>query len=132
MYAGLALTIVAMIVPIADQASTDSLSRHLQEVYAGYDVDVPPASAVLAYLVTIGGLGVVAWLWVVSAVKRHKQWARPAATALFVLGSGLAVLDLTVQEYGRTILPAPVGLVGLLPCLAGLVAVVLLWRREQW
>jgi hypothetical protein len=32
MYAGLALTIVAMIVPVVDQ---DSLSRHLQEVYAG-------------------------------------------------------------------------------------------------
>jgi hypothetical protein len=95
-------------------------------------VDPPATSAVVAYLVTIGGLGVVAWLWTVRAVSRHKRWARPAATALFVLASGLALLDLTVQEYGRRILPTQVGLIGLLPCLAGLVAVVLLWRREQW
>jgi hypothetical protein len=131
MYAGLALTLVAMIVPIVDQASTDSLSRDLQEVYAGYDVDAPATSAVVAYLVTIGGLGVAAWLWMARAVRKHKRWVRPAATALFVLASGLALLNLTVQEYGRTILPTRIGLIGLLPCLAGLVAVALLWRRGR-
>jgi hypothetical protein len=130
MYAGLALTVVAMVIPIVDQASTDSLSRHLQDVYAGYSVDPPATSAVVAYLLTIGGLGVATWLWMAWAVRRRKRWVRPAATALLVLASGLALLDLTVQEYGRTILPTQVGLLGLLPCLAGLAAVTLLWRRE--
>jgi hypothetical protein len=131
MYTGLALTIVAMLIPIIDQASNDGLSRHLQDVYAGYNVDVPAASAVLAYLVTIGALGIVAWLWMVWAVTKQRRWARPTATALFVLASGLAVVNLTVQEYGQTILPTQVGLIGLLPCLAGLAAVALLWRRER-
>jgi hypothetical protein len=129
MYVGLVLTVVAAIVPVVDEASTDSLSQHLQDVYAGYGVDVPATSAVLAYLLTIGALGVVAWLWMLWAVRRRRPWARPAATVLFLLASGLALVNLTVQEYGQTILPIRVGLVGLLPCLAGLVAVVLLWRR---
>jgi hypothetical protein len=38
--------------------------------------------------------------------------------------------NLTVSEYGQPILPTWLGVVGLLPCLAGLVAVVLLWRRS--
>jgi hypothetical protein len=131
MCTGLALTIAAMLVPIIDQASTDELSRHLHDVYAGYNVDVPPTSAVLAYLVTIGALGITAWLWMVWAVIKQRRWARPAATTLFVLASGLAVANLTVREYGQTILPTQVGLVGLLPCLAGLAAVTLLWMRER-
>jgi hypothetical protein len=131
MCTGLALTIVATLVPIIDQASSDELARHLHDVYAGYNVDVPPTSAVLAYLVTIGALGIMAWLWMLWAVTKQKRWARPAATAIFVLASGLAVANLTVREYGQTILPTQVGLVGLLPCLAGLAAVTLLWRRER-
>jgi hypothetical protein len=131
MCAGLALTIVAMLVPIIDQASTDELARHLQDVYAGYNVDVPPTAAVLAYLVTIGALGITAWLWMVWAVTKQKRWARPAATTLFVLATGLAVANLTVREYGQTILPTQVGLVGLLPCLVGLAAVTLLWMPER-
>jgi hypothetical protein len=130
MCTGLALTVVAMLVPIIDQASSDELSRHLHDVYAGYNVDVPPTSALLAYLVTIGALGIIAWLWMVWAVTKQKRWARPAATALFVLAAGLAVANLTVREYGQAILPTQVGLVGLLPCLAGLAAVTLLWMRE--
>lgn len=130
MYTGLGLTIVAMLVPIIDQVSGD-LSRHLHEVYAGYNVDVPAASAVLAYLVTIGALGILAWLWAVWAVTKQKRWARAAATALFVLASGLAVVNLTAQEYGQVVLPPQVGLAGLLPCLAGLAAVTLLWMRER-
>jgi hypothetical protein len=130
MYVGLALTVIAMIVPIVEQTSTDTLSRHLHDVYAGYDVDAPAASAVVAYLVTIGGLGIVAWLWTLWAIRRRKRWVRPAATALFLLAGAIALADLTVQEYGRTILPTQLGLVGLLPCIAGLLAVILLWMRE--
>ena len=82
-------------------------------------------------LMTIGALGITAWLWMVWAVIKQRRWARPAATTLFVLASGLAVANLTVREYGQTILPTQVGLVGLLPCLAGLAAVTLLWMRER-
>ena len=130
MYIGLALTVVAAIVPIIDQAWTDSLSQHLHDVYAGYDVDAPATSAVLAYLATVGALGTLAWLWTLWAVNTQRHWARPVATVLFLLACGLAIVNLTVQEYDQTILPMRLGLVGLLPCVAGLVAVVLLWRRE--
>jgi hypothetical protein len=100
-------------------------SRCVQDLASGCRRSGP------SYLVAIGALGITAWLWMVWAVIKQRRWARPAATTLFVLASGLAVANLTVREYGQTILPTQVGLVGLLPCLAGLAAVTLLWMRER-
>lgn len=133
MLTGLALTVAAMLALAANLASTDMLARHLQEVYAGYAVSPPDEVAVATYLFTLGVLGIVAWLWMVWAVRRQKRWARLVATGMFVLASVVAVANLTVTEYGQTILPTQFGLAGLVPCLAGLVAVVLLWRRDgRW
>ncbi len=53
------------------------------------------------------------------------------AAAFLVLGAVLAVVDLSATEYGRPILPTWLGVLGLLPALPGLVAVVLLWRRTR-
>lgn len=133
MLTGLALSVAAMLALAANLASTDMLARHLHEVYAGYAVSPPDEVAVATYLFTLGGLGIVAWLWMVWAVRRQKRWARLVATGMFVLASVVAVANLTVTEYGQTILPTQFGLAGLVPCLAGLVAVVLLWRRDgRW
>lgn len=131
MYTGLALTVLAILALVYDLASVGGLDRHLHEVYEGYVASPPDAAGVAVYLFTLGGLGIVGWLWMVWAVRRQKRWARPVATLLFLLGSVFAVGNLTVTEYDQTILPTSIGLVGLLPCLAGLVAVVLLWRRRQ-
>lgn len=129
MYTGLALTVAAMLALVVDLASTGVLAQHLHEVYEGY-VASPPVAGVAAYLFTLGALGVLGWLWMVWAVRRRKRWARLAATVLFLLASAVALTNLTVTEYDQTILPIQVGVAGLLPCVAGLAAVVLLWRRE--
>lgn len=129
MYAGLILTVIAVLVVIVDQMSTNVLSRHLRDVYAGYTASEPVESAIVAYLAIVGALGTVAWLWTIWAVRRQKRWTRPVATMLFLVASGLALVNLVVEEYGHTILPTVFGVVGVLPCVAGLVAVLLLWRR---
>jgi hypothetical protein len=60
-----------------------------------------------------------------------QAWAHWAATALFALGTGTAVFNLLVTDTsGDTGLPPLLGWAGILPCLAGLLAVTLLWRRS--
>ncbi|MCD2198173.1 hypothetical protein LQ327_32865 [Actinomycetospora endophytica] len=76
MAVGLTLTLVALAVPVVDQLTVGSLAAHLRAAYAGTGVAPPAASAITAYLVGLG-------------------------------------------------------LLGLLPCLPGLVAVVVLARRTQ-
>jgi hypothetical protein len=134
MYTGLGLTVVALIVPYVDHATANVLAGHIR---AGYPAYTPARidSAVTAYLVylsVVGALGIIGWLWTIRAVKAGKRWARGAATAMFALGTGIAVIDLLVRDTsGDTGLPPLLGWAGMLPCLAGLLAVMLLWRRSS-
>jgi hypothetical protein len=51
---------------------------------------------------------------------------------MFVVGTSIALFNLLVQDTsGDTGLPPLLGWVGLLPSLAGLAAVILLWRKPQ-
>ena len=79
----------------------------------------------------IGALGVISWLWTIRTVHAGKRWARGAATVMFALGTSIALFDLFVKDTsGDTGLPPLLGWIGMLPCLAGLLAVTLLWRRS--
>jgi hypothetical protein len=50
---------------------------------------------------------------------------------LFALGTSIALTDLLIKDTsGDTGLPPLLGWVGMLPCLAGLLAVILLWRKQ--
>ncbi|MFF9126530.1 hypothetical protein ACF09J_25085 [Streptomyces sp. NPDC014889] len=134
MSTGLGLTVIATIIPYVDRVTTHLLADHIR---AGYPTYAPTHidSAVTTYLVllsVVGALGVLAWLWTIWAVRAGKRWARPAATVMFVLGAtaGLTGL-LTKDTSGDTGLPPTLGWVGMAPCLAGLLAVALLWRRQR-
>ena len=133
MYAGLGLTAVAMIVPYVDHATANVLADHIRSGYPTYTqtrID-SAATTYLVYLSVVGALGIICWLWAVRAVKAGKRWARGAATAMFALGTGIALTDLLVKDTsGDTGLPPLLGWAGMLPCLAGLLAVTLLWRRS--
>ena len=83
------------------------------------------------YLSVVGAFGIICWLGTIRAVKAGKRWARGAATAMLALGTGIAVIDLLVRDTsGDTGLPPLLGWAGMLPSLAGLLAVTLLWRRS--
>jgi hypothetical protein len=133
MYVGLALTVVAAIVPYVDHATADLLANHIRAGYPRYsDGRVDTAvTTYLVYLTVVGALGIAAWLGTIQAVKSGKRWARGGATAMFALSTGIALFDLLVKDTsGDTGLPQLLGWVGMLPCLAGLLAVALLWRKS--
>jgi alkylation response protein AidB-like acyl-CoA dehydrogenase len=133
MYAGLGLTVAAAIVPYVDHATANVLAGHIRAGYPAY-TQARIASAVTTYLIylsVVGALGAICWLWAIWAVKAGKRSARGAATAMFALGTGIAVTDLLFKDTsGDTGLPPLLGWAGMLPCLAGLLAVALLWRRS--
>ena len=129
MYAGLALTVAAAVVAIVEHA-TGALSRHLHDVYSGTppchpDLRFWPTCSYSARSAPLGGCGLC------GPSGGGSVGLPPVSTVLFVLATGLAVANLTIREYGQTILPTNLGLVGLLPCLTGLVAVTLLWRARD-
>jgi hypothetical protein len=133
LYTGLVLTVLATIVPFIDRATANVLADHIRAGYPSY-TQARIDSAVMLYLVylsVVGVLGAVGWLWTIWAVKAGKRWARGVATALFVLGTGIAVIDLLIKDTsGDTGLPPLLSATGVLPCLAGLLAVTLLWRKR--
>lgn len=133
MYAGLALTVVATIVPHIDRATANLLADHIRAGYPTYtDARIDAAvTTYLVYLSVVGALGVVAWLGMIRAVKVDRRWVRGGATAMFALATSIALFDLLVKDTsGDTGLPPLLGWVGMLPCLAGLVAVASLWRKS--
>jgi hypothetical protein len=133
MYVGLVLTVVAAIVPLVDHATGNVLAEHIRAGYPDIsqsDLDVA-VTTYLVYLSVLGLLGAICWISVIWAVKSSKRWARLVATTLFVLGTVIALTDLLIEDTsGDTGLPALLGWVGMLPCLAGFIGVALLWKRS--
>ena len=134
MYAGLVLAVVALIVPYVDHATANMLAGHLRDGYPTYAparIDAA-VTTYLVYLSVIGTLGILCWVGTIWAVTAEKRWARWIATAAFALGTGIALIDLLVTDTsGDTGLPPLLGWVGMLPCLAGLFAVTLLWKERR-
>jgi hypothetical protein len=134
MYAGLGLTVVAMLVPYIDRATGNMLADHIGAGYPTYTqgrIDTA-VMAYLIYLSVVGALGIICWFCVIRAVRTGKRWARSVATVVLALGVGIALFNLLVKDTsGDTGLPSLLGWVGMLPCLAGLLAVTLLWRGSR-
>ena len=134
MYAGLGLTVATIGVTYGDHATANVLAAHIRSGYPTYsNARIDSAVAIyLVYLTVIGALGMASWLGTIWAVKAGKWWARGAATAMLVLGATIVLTDLLIRDTsGATGLPPLLGWVGLLPCMAGVVAVVLLWTNHE-
>jgi hypothetical protein len=129
LYAAVGLELLGAAVPVVDLDARGTIAAHLQALYSPYGVPAPDASLVVVYLVAVGVVGALLWLAAIRALRRGWRWARLFSTAVLLGALAVAGADLTVSEYGQPILPTWLGLVGLLPCVAGLVAVILLWRR---
>ena len=100
MYAGLGLTVVALIVLYVDHVTANVLADHIRAGYPAY-AQARIDSAVTTYLVylsVVGALGITCWLGTIRALKAGKRWARGAATVMFALGTGIALIDLLVRD----------------------------------
>lgn len=133
-YTGLALTIIATILPYIDRGTTHVLADHIRSGYPSYSAE-QIASAVggwLAILSITGGLGVIGWIWTIWMIKGRKRWAPWSATTVFAIAVCIAAAGLfTMDTSGEVGLAPPLGLAGALPCLAGVVTVMLLWRKPS-
>lgn len=134
LYTGLALTLVATVIPHVDRATGNNLlARHLRAGYPSY-TQAHIDNGVMTYLIylsVVGALGVIGWLSVIWAVRAGRRWARLGATLLFTVGFAIALTDLTIRDTsGDTGLPPLFGWAGMLPSLAGVVAVAVLWRSR--
>ena len=131
MYAGLALTVLATTAPYVDRVTSNVLAAHLRAGYPAFP-EARIDSAVTTWLVVlsvVGAVGVAGWIWTIHAVTAGKGWARWAATAMLLLGTSAGLTGLLVRDTsGDTGLPALLGWLGILPCVAGAVAVTMLWR----
>jgi MFS family permease len=131
LYAGLALSIVATAAPYVDLVTGHVLADHVRHGYPAYS-DGRIDSAVTTWLVilsVVGVLAIAAWVWTIRAVRAGRRWAPAAATATFLVGTGVALYALLVKDTsGETGLAPLLGWIGVLPCLPGLVGVAMLWR----
>ncbi|MDC5697197.1 hypothetical protein OO014_07990 [Intrasporangium calvum] len=134
MYAGLALTAVATASGWVDRASGNVLADHLRAGYPSYSVARidTAVSTWLGYLSILGALGAIGWWWAIRSVRKRRRWARTTATGLFGAGLAVALFNLVVRDTsGDTGLPPLLAWIGMLPALAGLLAVALLWRSQR-
>lgn len=131
--AGFVLTLGSVLYIAIDAMTTNRLTDHVRAAYPLWsqsDINADKV-AIASYMVGFGILGMTAWLWSAWVLKREKPWARMAVTTLFIVGTGLALMNATLAggAYDQ-IVPTPYGVAGLLPSIAGLVTVILLWRRD--
>ena len=134
MTAGLALTLLSTVVPYVDQAGGHVLADHVRAGYPAYTqarVDTA-VTAYVAILSVIGGLGSIAWIATIWAVKAEKSCAPVLATAMLTLGATIGLTGLLTKDTsGDTGLPPELGWMGMAPSLAGLLAVILLYKKPR-
>ena len=133
LWLGLALTALVALAPLIDLATADTLSAHVRAAYPGWSQATVRGDrdAITVYLVAVGALGALMWLWTIRMVSRRSHGSRAFATFAFAAGACLALTHL-VLGGGRydTVVPTPYGVLGLLPVLAGAAALVPLWRER--
>lgn len=130
---GLLLTAVVTAAPFLGSPHGELISRHVESGYPSYTAEeVASATGIyLAWLAIAGVLGLACWITCIAATRAGKRWAPWVALVALVVGASIGLFDLTIRDTsGDTGLPPLIGWLGLLPCGAGLVAVLLLWMKR--
>jgi hypothetical protein len=132
LYAGAVLTAVAAAAPVVDRLTGQVLAAHIRHGYPTYSdhrVDVA-VTTWLVLLAAVGVVGLASWALTIWAVSTGRAWGRLVATIAFAAGTTVALSALLTKDTsGEVGLEPLLGWIGLLPCVAGLIAVVRLWRR---
>lgn len=124
MYAGAALSVIELIVGLT---TIGSVKTAIQKAYPHYTASqvhsLEVASIVIGVLVGLISVGL--WLWMARANAAGRNYARITGTVFFGLSTLFLLLSLRSPH-------ASLGLIfNLLVWLAGLGAVIMLWRSES-
>lgn len=124
MYAGAALSLIELVVGLV---TIGSVRRAIQKAYPHYTSAqvhrLEVADVVVAIVAGVIAIGL--WLWMARASSGGHNWARITGTVFFGLNTLFLLAGLARPHVG-------VGLVfSILVWLAGLGAVIMLWRRES-
>lgn len=130
MSAAIALSAVLVIAAVIDQVGGQSLASHATQMYASHGKQ-PSSGLLYGLLYTVAVLGALLWLVVLKPARNARRSAPVLAVVMTVITAALALLLLVSAEYGSTIYPPLWGILALLPPAAGVVAVVLLFRRVR-
>lgn len=132
-FLGLALTVLAAVVPVVDVVTLDLLAGHIEQGYPEF-TDARVNQAVTTYLVlltSVGVVGAVCWLVAIRGQRAGRPWVLAFAATAWLGGTALGLLGLLARDTsGDTGLPTLLGVLGVLPALPGLVVVVALARER--
>jgi hypothetical protein len=124
MYAGAALSLIELVVSLATIASLKSAILKKFPNYSSTQVHSAEV-AIVAGVVIEAVIAIALWLWMARANGAGRNYARITGTVLFAVYTLFLLLDLRRPSAG-------IGLVfAALVWLAGLGAVVMLWRKDS-
>lgn len=124
MYAGAALSLIELVVSLVTVASLKSAILKRFPHYTSSQVHSAEV-AIVAGVVIEAVIAIGLWIWMARANAAGHNYARITGTVLFVVYTLFLLIDLRRPSVG-------VGLVfAALVWLAGLGAVIMLWRRES-
>jgi len=131
MYGGALISLINAIVVVLTVGSYRSAIHNAFPRYTSTQVH-SAASAGVTVSVVLAVIEIFLWLWLAWACRGGRNWARITGSVLFGLNTLLLLLPL-IARAGTGIVPrATVGtLLTLLGWLAGLGAVIMLWRRDS-
>jgi hypothetical protein len=124
MYAGAAVSAISLILTLATVGSLKTAIHNADPTLSATKLHSAEVAAVIVAGI-FGLIGIALWLWMASANRAGKNWARITSTVFF----GLETLSLLAGF--RQAEPVMTRVVSILIWLIGLGAVLLLWRRES-
>jgi hypothetical protein len=124
MYGGAVASLIGIVIDILTvNATKTAIEKHSRNLTAS---QVNASQHVLVVGFIVGGvIGAAVWIFLARACQNGHGWARTVSTVLF----GLATVDLIIGAVSPV--AGAVRLWGIVVWLAGLVAVIFLWRRES-
>ncbi len=130
MYAGAALTVLNAVLVIITMSAVRDAIRHAHPAFTSAQLQAAGRSYLIVSL-AVAAFELFLWLFLARACQGGRNWGRITGTVLFALNTLLLLLSLVLP--GGTIAPrATVGvLLTVLLWVAGLGAVIMLWRRES-
>jgi hypothetical protein len=124
MYAGAGASIVGIAIEIATIGATKTaIEKHSPNMTAS-QVNSTQHTLIIGF-VAGGVIAAAVWILLARACQRGRNWARVTGTVLFVIATLDTIVGLT------TPIAAPSRIWAVVVWLAGLTAVVFLWRRDS-